>query len=167
MNRRRIELASLAAAMIIAAALMAAAMAAPIRLATAQPVLPTPSTQLSYCNGSITSTLSAASVRVCDPVTVTAVITPVCAGCGGGLNVVFTNIEWVIFGKWMMEENYAALDAMEEWQKQGLRIQSAVLHISPMTRLGKIEKRVDLTTDLGEVRQKLVNQDHLGGGYQC
>ena len=83
------------------AGLMAAAMAVPLRLATAQPVLPTPSTLLSYCNGSITSTLSAASVRVCEPVTVTAVITPVCAGCGGGLNVVFTDIDWAIYSRWM------------------------------------------------------------------
>jgi Mg-chelatase subunit ChlD len=164
---RRIELGSVAASMFLAAGLMAASIVVP-HLATAQPVPPTPSSQLSYCNGSITSTLSADSVRVCDPVTVTAVITPVCAGCGGGLNVIFANILYVTHGKWMQAENETALDLMETWQTHGMRVKAAVLAIVPVGfGNARIDTIVPLTEDLRQVRVGFVSQDNLGGGFQC
>jgi Mg-chelatase subunit ChlD len=169
-SRQRLLVAVATVAGLIAASiagLMAASIAVPMPLATAQPALPTPSTQLSYCNGSITSTLSEESVRVCDPVTVTAVITPVCAGCGGGLNVIFANILWVTYGKWMQMENETALDLMETWQGHGLRVKGAVLEIEPWGLAPTISRKVELTEDLVDVRQNLGSNDNLAGGYQC
>ncbi len=47
------------------------------------------SDEASTCSGIVTASLSADTVRICDPVTVTAHSEAACSGCLGGLNVVF------------------------------------------------------------------------------
>ena len=128
-----------------------------------QMATPTPSALVSVCTGSVTSTLSATTVRVCDPVTVTAAITPVCAGCGGGINVVYLNPLHASYGRWMQAENASALDVLEGWQQLGVRVKAAVFEI----QYGTVIPKVELTSHLSSVRAVLHGFDLPNGGYSC
>ena len=72
---------------------------------TAQP----PGGRMSACTGTIAGTVSADTIRICDPLTVTVRVAPECPVCPGGVNVVYIQMDIADEGDWMIQESLSSL----------------------------------------------------------
>ncbi len=77
-----------------------------------------PGTRLSQCTGTISGTVSASSIRICDPLTMTVNVAPDCPVCPGGINVVYIIPDKSWQPDWLMEEAIASLRVLDEWATQ-------------------------------------------------
>lgn len=100
----------LLAAVGLAGALFAAAFAF-----AAPPALqaqPRPPRNVSQCDGTITGTLSTNQIQICDPLTVTVEVAPVCPICPNGVNVVYVQVDVAFQADWMVQESLASFDRL-------------------------------------------------------
>jgi len=86
-----------------------------------------PGRQLSVCGASVTNTLSAASVQICDYVTTTTTIGPECPVCPGGIHVVFVQQLWAGAASWMAHESQDVLRTLDTL-KEAYEIRVGVVH---------------------------------------
>jgi len=81
----------------------------------------------SSCTAVITSTLSPAAVRMCDPVDVTTTLTTGCPACPDGMNVVFIQ-EDTPHDDWQKQVSLQALSELERYARRGRDISVGVIH---------------------------------------
>ena len=125
-----------------------AARAAPAAAPNAQRQRPGPNN--GACVGTVTATLSTNPVSICDRVTVTARVEPICPVCPDGVNVVFVHID-APQSSWQFRESIRALEEMERLVPPGSKLNAAVVlyNNSGSTTVLK------MTDDIGRVRGAL------------
>lgn len=143
-------------ALVAATALLPATLAAPARPMAAVPAAATP--RPSNCLGYLTSTLSADSIRICDPVTVTTRAEPICNICPGGIHVVYvqpTQAPWCI-GNWQVDVMVQSLRAIAD-QAPG-RVRAGVVAFNQTSAFTTVE----LTDQLSRASSALGNVERCG-----
>jgi Mg-chelatase subunit ChlD len=166
-TRKRTVAASVTGAMLLVTALTL--LGANAAHGPASPHVPSaPAGLVSPCGGTVSTTLSASSIRTCDPVTITTRTAPSCPVCAGGMNVVFQMPILVPVIHWLEDEASGALDQMAEYQKPGApTIQVAVTEYGIKVAGGGVRRTLlDLTEDLDKARPFFRNRGSSGGyGY--
>lgn len=115
--------AALFLALLALAGLIPVAVAGPAP-APASPQQATATPRASGCSGLISGTLCAQTARICDPVTVTARVEPICRTCPGGIHVVFIQADatpWCI-NDWTEQVMADALDTAGAIAKDRLKV---------------------------------------------
>jgi Mg-chelatase subunit ChlD len=106
----------------------------------------------SPCAGTISGTLSAGTIRICDPLTVTVNVAPECPVCPGGITVVFVQMKQTLQAPWMVQESLSVLDLLQVWSKMpgAYKIQVGVVHYFTQANAA-----LDLTDELNKARSAL------------
>jgi hypothetical protein len=121
-------------------------MTAPVGAAPAQ----RPQAATGQCGGEVTATLSANPVSICDAVTVTARVEPVCPMCPDGVNIVFVHINAPQNG-WQYRESLRALEEAERLTTEPSKINAAVV----LYNGAEANTILRMTDDMGRIRAAL------------
>lgn len=143
------------------------------------PVRPTPGRptpegrHVSECTSVLTSTLSASTTRLCDPVTATVRLSPSCPYCTGGISIVFVMPERAGSSLWVRGNARAMLTSLDKYRREYFKntrrefmTQVGVVSYSPQ-RAGIV---LAMTTKLnqGEAAVNTIQQGtQAGGAYQA
>lgn len=105
------------------------------------------------CDGTITSTVSPSSVRICDAVTVTHRIEPSCRSCPGGINVVFVSYlgHGAVPKGWTNQELFNALDVLIRLGRTDVQVGVVLYRDSPSS----VTIALPLTHDLNSAKGPL------------
>ncbi len=138
---------------IIAAALFLAAALSPLGITSAQ--TSTPAKVTGACMGTISTTLSASRIRMCDTGSMTTVVEPDCPFCPGGLNVVFASYLNHTAGRqnWTGQELTLLLGMLEALRRNDVRV-----GVIAYSARGGPHVALPLTNELGRARGPLSNQ---------
>ncbi len=126
-------------------------LAAEARRVEARPMEAVPAQigRLSGCGGTITRTLSAQEIQLCDAVDVQVVVEPSCPVCPGGLNVVYVQVDAAFEAPWM---NAAAIASLQELERlRDVEVKVGVVHYNSTT----VKKVLPMTDILSRARGKL------------
>jgi len=86
-----------------------------------------PPGRVSQCTGTISSTVSPDTVRLCDPLAVTVNVAPECPLCPGGINVVFVQVSNAFHPRWIVQESLSAYDELRRIAAEQ-KVQIGVVH---------------------------------------
>jgi len=121
----------------------------------------TPAANLSPCTGTITATLSADQVRLCDEVAVQVPVAPICALCPNGVNVVFVQIDKAFEAPWMDEAATQALDALMRYEDTW-DIKVGVVHYNRNVVVRKLDMTDSIARARGPLNEPPVGHDPFG-----
>lgn len=73
---------------------------------------------VSQCGGTITGTLSASEMRLCDPLDVAVRLEPECPKCPYGVNVVYVQVDVAFQAEWMVQESLSSFEQLRGFEKE-------------------------------------------------
>lgn len=109
-----------------------------------------PNTPRGACGGTITGTLSASTIRMCDPVDVTVRMVPDCPVCPGGVNVVFVQVDKAFQAEWMVQESVSAFNKLRDYERDRT-VRVGVVHYNST----QVKKVLQITDKIESARGPL------------
>ena len=132
----------------------------------AQDPTPTPRSPQSPCFGTVTGTLAAESVRLCDDVDVTVRLEPSCPICPGGINVVYIQVEEATEAPWMSDVAVRSLTEIEAASQNhefsDVPISVGVVHYTQYSDRIALPMTEKLGQARGVLRKPVVGTERIG-----
>lgn len=109
-----------------------------------------PNTPQGACGGTITGTLSASTIQMCDPLNVSVRMVPDCPVCPGGVNVVYVQVDKAFQAEWMVQESLNSFNKLRDFARDRT-VRIGVVHYNSQT----VKKVLQMTDKVDSARGPL------------